>query len=330
MIAVDRAKRREVICLLGGAILLVPLRARAQEPGRLYRIGAVHSAPRDAPHHIAFFQELRKYGYVEGRNLEVDRRGYGLRVEQFAEHAAELVAAGVDIILAGGDAAVRAAQQATTSIPILALTDDMVGQGFVRALAVPGGNTTGVSILASELDGKRQEILLLALPGVRRIAALVDIHTTQAWRLESLVADAHARAVALSIHRVAAAEEIGPAIDSAKSSNAEALNVLASSLLFNNRHVIFERVSRYRLPAIYQWPEMAAEGGLLGYGPSIVQLYRDIMARQLVRLLRGAKPREVPVEQPTKFELVINLKTARALGIAIPSTALDVADRVIE
>src|SRR5262249_44464945 len=152
--------------------------------------------------------------------------------------------------------AVRAAQRATTSIPILALTDDMVGQGFVRSLGKPGGNTTGATILASELDGKRQEILIEAVPGVRRIAALADTHTTTPARLADEDA-ARARGVALSIHRVARREDIATAIDAAKAADAGALNVLASALLFNNRNIIFERAATLRLPAAYQWPEMA-------------------------------------------------------------------------
>jgi putative ABC transport system substrate-binding protein len=153
----------------------------------------VHASPRDAPYHVAFFAELRRLGFIEGQNLAVDGRGYGLRVEQFEEHAAELVKAQVDVILAGGDAAVRATQWATAQIPILALTDDMVGQGFVRSLAKPGGNTTGVTILASELDGKRQEILMEAVPGVRRIAALADTNVTTPSRLRALEDAARAR-----------------------------------------------------------------------------------------------------------------------------------------
>jgi putative tryptophan/tyrosine transport system substrate-binding protein len=291
---------------------------------------SLHSAPRDAPHQVALLDELRRLGFAEGQNLVVDWKGYGLSAEQFEQHAAELVNAGVDVIVAGGDAAVRAAQPATTSIPILALTDDMVGQGFVRSLANPGGNTTGVTILASELDGKRQEILIEAVPGVRRIAALADTHTTTPSRLTELEDAARARGVALSIHRVARREEIATAIEVAKVENAGALNVLASALLFNNRETIFERVATLRLPAIYQWPEMAEQGGLIGYGPLIGQLFREIMSRQLAKLLRGIKPADLPVEQPTKFELVINLRAAKAIGHEIPAALVLRADKVIE
>jgi putative ABC transport system substrate-binding protein len=144
----------------------------AQGAGRLYRIGSLFSAPHNAPHHLALAEELKRAGFIEGQNLEIDKTGFGLKGTQFQEHAAELARAKVDVIMAAGDAAVEAAQRATSGIPILALTDDMVGKGFARSLAKPGGNVTGVTILASELDGKRQEILIEAVPGVQRIAAL--------------------------------------------------------------------------------------------------------------------------------------------------------------
>jgi putative tryptophan/tyrosine transport system substrate-binding protein len=323
-------RRREFITLLGGAVASWPRAARAQEPGRIYRLGAVHSSPRDAPHHIAVFDELRRLGFIEGQNLVVDSAGYALTAEQFEQHAVELVKARVNVIMTGGDAAVRATQRATTDIPILALTDDMVGQGFVVSLARPGGNTTGVTILASELDGKRQEILIEAVPGVRHIAALSDANTTPLSALRALEEAARARGVELSVHPVARREEIAGAVEAAKASGAAALNVLGSSLLFNNRPIIFERVTALRLPAIYQWPEMAEEGGLIGYGPLIVQLYRDIMSRQLTKLLRGAKPADLPVEQPSRFELVINLKAAKAIGHDVPASLVLRADKVIE
>jgi putative tryptophan/tyrosine transport system substrate-binding protein len=323
-------KRREFITLLGGAAAALPLAALAQEPGRIYRVGGLHASPRDAPHHLALFEELRRLGFIDGQNLMVDAVGYGISAERFAVHADDLVKARVDVILAGGDAAVRAAQQATTSIPILALADDMVGQGFVRSLGQPGGNTTGVTLLASELDGKRQEILMEAVPGVRRIAALADSNTTAPSQLRVLKEAARARGVELSIHQVARREEIASALDGAKATDAEALNVLASSLLFNSRAFIFERVAGLRLPAVYQWPEMAEEGGLIGYGPLIVQLYRDIMSRQLAKLLRGVKPTDLPVEQPTRFELVINLQAAKAIGHELPAPLVLRADKVIE
>jgi len=194
------------------------------------------------------FEELRRAGFIEGQNLTVDGHGYGLRVERFEEHAAELVKAQVDVILTGGDAAVRAAQMATTVIPILAFTDDMLGQGFVHSLAKPGGNTTGVSILASELDGKRQDLIMETAPGLRRMAALADRVTSTAARLQALQDAAHAHGVELVVHRIDRPEEIAPAIDAARASDAGALNVLASAMLFNNRTIILDRVASLRLP----------------------------------------------------------------------------------
>jgi ABC-type uncharacterized transport system substrate-binding protein len=322
-------KRREFITGLGGVLACSP-RVGAQEPGRIYRVGSLHASPRNAPHHLALFDELRRLGFINGQNLEVDAFGYSMSAEQFAVHAADLTKARPDVILTGGDAAVRAAQQATTSIPILALTDDMVGQGFVRSLGQPGGNTTGVTLLASELDGKRQEILIEAVPGVRRLATLADSNTTTPSRLRALEEAARARGVELSIHQIAQREEIGSAIDAAKAAGAGALNVLASALLFNSRAFIFARVTALRLPAVYQWPEMAEQGGLIGYGPLIVQLYRDIVSRQLVQLLRGVSPKDLPVEQPTRFELVINLRAAKAIGHDLPAALVLRADKVIE
>ena len=322
-------KRRKFITLLGGAVATWPFVAQGQEPGRIYRVGVMLSSPRDAPHYVALFDELRRLDFIEGRNLIIDAAGFGLPPERMEVHAADLVSGPVDVILAGGDAAVRAARQVTTST-ILAVTDDMVGQGFVHSLSKPGGNITGVTILSSELDGKRQEILIESVPGFRRIAALVDSSITTPSQLRKLEDGARARGVELSIHQIAWREEIGNAIDAAKATGAEALNVLASPLLFSSRAFILHRIAALRLPAIYQFPEMAEQGGLIGYGPLIVQLFRDIVSRQLAKLLRGSKPADLPVEQPTKFKLVINLKTAKVIGLEIPSTLLATADEVIE
>ena len=182
----------------------------------------------------------------------------------------------------------------------------------------------------SDLDGKRQDILIEVLPGLRHMAALADSNTTAPQELQALQDAARIRGVAVSIHQVAKADEIAPAIEAAKTSGAAALNVLASPFLFANRQAIIEHAAAERLPAIYQWPDEAEQGGLIGYGPRLVQLYRDIMARQLVKLLHGTKPADLPIEQPTRFELVINLKTAKALGIALPETFLIRADKVVE
>src|SRR5262249_17565573 len=249
----DRMNRREFITLIGGAAAW-PLTASAQEPGRTYRLGGVFPSPREAPQIVAMFETLRRAGFIEGQNLSTAWRAYGQHVEMIAEFMPELVKTPVDVIATGGDFAIRAAQQATTRIPIIGITDDMLGSGLVNSLARPGGNTTGISLLATELDGKRQDILIEAVPGLRRMAALADTETTSSRQLQALQDAARARGAELSIHRVAKAEEIVPAIDTAKASNAAALNVLASPLLFANRHVIIEQARTLRLPAIYQWP----------------------------------------------------------------------------
>ncbi len=276
-----------------------------------------------------FFVELRQLGFVEGENLIVDRRGFSARYEQYPVLAAELVEAKVDAIMCGGEAAVRAAQAATRTIPILAIADDMIGTGLVPSLARPGGNTTGISILAGDLDGKRQEILIDLIPGVRRIAALSDAHTNTPGQLRALQEAAGTRAVELSIHPVDRPQEIAPAVAAAKAAGAAALNVLASPLLHDNVPTILARTAELRLPAVYQWPEIAEQGGLVGYGPRFSEVFRQ-WARQLQKVLAGATPADLPVEQPTKFELVINLKTAAALGLEVPPTLLVRADQVIE
>jgi putative ABC transport system substrate-binding protein len=206
----------------------------------------------------------------------------------------------------------------------------MVGSGLVGSMAHPEGNTTGISILATELDGKRQELLIDLIPGAHHIAALADSNTTAPRQLQALQDTARARGVELSIHQIARLEEISGAIDAAKAAGALGLNVLASPLLFAQRRLIMERTAALRLPAMYQWPETAEEDGLAGYGPRIVQLFRDVLSRQLIKLLQGAKPADIPIEQPTTFELVINLNTAKALGLTIPEAMLDRADKVIE
>jgi putative tryptophan/tyrosine transport system substrate-binding protein len=272
------------------------------------------------------FEELRRTGFVEGQNLAA--RGWELRVEQFQEVATELVKAKVDVILSAGDPATRAAQRATATIPILAVSDDLVGSGLVPSLAHHGGNTTGVTIIASDLDAKRLEVLHDYVPRARRIAVLAD-PTTVSTRAQ--ITDA-ARDLGIEVVRFEARsrDEVGRALDAMTAAKVEALNVLASPLLDLLRLQIIDRVREARLPAIYQWPETAEDGGLLAYGPRFVGIFRDIVARQLVGPLRGAKPGDLPIEQPTKFELVVNLKTAKALGLDVPMPLQLRADEAIE
>jgi putative tryptophan/tyrosine transport system substrate-binding protein len=321
-------RRREFITLLGGATLLDAAVGRAQEPGRVYRLGFMTPLPREAASSLAMFDELRRAGFVEGQNLQVYGR-FSMREEEAPEVAAMFVATGVDAIVAGTLPGVRAAQKATRTIPILTMGDDLVLLGVVSSLAHPEGNTTGISILATELDGKRLELLAELVPAARHIAALADPRVTAPEQLQALQDAARTRGIELSVHLAAKAQEIVPAIDAAQASGAQALNVLAASLLNANQLAIIERTAMLKLPAIYQWPENAEAGGLAAYGPRFTEVHRQ-RARQLVKIFRGAKPADVPVEQPTKFELAINLKTAKALGLTVPATLLARADVVIE
>ena len=322
-------RRRDFITLFAGAAVAKSFTAKAQEPGRTYRLGGVSSSPFDAPHFVAMFDELRRQGFAVNQNLTVDWRSYGPRIDLIPELVAQLTKGRIDALIVNGDAAIRSAQQATTTIPILGITEDMVGQGLVDSLARPGGNTTGTSLLATELDGKREEILIEAVPELRRLAILAD-KTTGSREFVALQDAARARGVELLIHQIARAEEITVAIDEAKASGAAALHVLSSPFLYGNRQIIMQRVAALGLPAMYQFPEEAEEGGFVAYGPRLIQIFRELVAEQLVKLLRGTKPAVIPIEQPTKFELVINLKAANALGVTVPATLVARADKVIE
>jgi putative ABC transport system substrate-binding protein len=321
-------RRREFIVLMSASVAW-PLAALAQQPGRTYRLGSLEPFSRDAPANLLWDDEMRRSGFIEGQNLTIHYRDYGLHGDLISQYAAELVKAQCDIIIAGGGVAIRAVQQATKTIPILGITDDMVGEGFVDSLVRPGGHITGVSILATELDGKRQELLIEAVPGLRRMAALADSKVTAVAKLNEMQEAARAQNIELSIHRVASGDEIAAAIDMAHASGAMALNVLSSPMLHANHQLIMDRAAALRLPAMYQWPELAAEGGFAAYGPRLTQL-PDLTARLAANLLRGKEPANLPIEQPTKFELWINLKTANALGVTVPETLLARADKVIE
>jgi putative ABC transport system substrate-binding protein len=221
-------RRREFISMLAGAAVVWPHGGQAQDAGRTYRVGMLYPFPRDVPWIAHLLDELSHRGFTEGQNLTVYYRDFGLRRDMVSQYAAELVKAQVDLINAGGGIAIRAAQQATKTIPILGITDNMVQEGLVDSFVRPGRNTTGVSILATELDGKRQDILIEALPGLRRMGALADSSNTTDTALRAL--QEAARSQGLSIHQVAKGEDIAAAIDMADASGATALNVLASPM----------------------------------------------------------------------------------------------------
>ena len=270
------------------------LAARAQEAGRTYRLGVLVPTPRQSPAVLALFDELRLNGFIEGQNLDVILGGFEAGNEHLAELAAALVKAAPDAILAGSEVPVRALQSLTRTIPLVGMTEDMVAEGLVASLARPGGNITGVSLLSPELDGKRQDLLIEAVPGARRIAAMADSKTTPLHHLQALQQGARSRGVGLAVFEVGGPQEIASAIDAAKAAGVEALNFLATPLFSapgtQNNRVVMERVTTVRLPAIFQWPEIAEAGALAGYGPRITDTYRQRarMLECLIDLTRSA------------------------------------------
>jgi len=316
--------RRTFLAVIGGAAAL-PFAARAQETGRVYRLGVLVPASRASIG--PFFDEMRLDGFVQGQNLAVTG-SYSVRSEQIPDAVTALLKTGPEVILCGPETYLRALQAATQTIPLDSMSEDLVGEGFAVSLANPGRNITGISLLSPELDGKRLEILSEAVPGLRRLAALAHSVATK-QHLQRLQELAQARGIELSVFPFDQASDIAPALDAAKASGAQAINFLANPFQVVSRDLILDRMSRIALPAIYQWPETADLGGLIGYGAPFALMYRQ-RARQIVKILRGAKVTEVPVEQPSNFELVINLKTAKAIGIEIPAGLVLRADRVIE
>jgi putative ABC transport system substrate-binding protein len=271
--------------------------------------------------------DLAEFGWKVGRNLQIIVRTSTGTNEALPALAADLVAQKVDLIFATGDRATIAAQRMSTRIPIVAIVDDMVGSHLVDSMARPEGNTTGMSIFASELDVKRLQLLHELVPQAARIGILAD-PTTISTRPQL-----EAAAPALGVEQVTAPaadpEPIGMALDHLTAADLGAVNVLASPILDDARDLIIDRLNRVRLPAIYQWPELAELGGFAGYGPRLAGVIRDAI-RITDKILRGARPGDIPVEQPTRFEFVINLKTAKTLGLDVPAAVIARADAVIE
>jgi putative ABC transport system substrate-binding protein len=322
-------RRRDLVSLLAGLAVSRGSKGHTQEVGRVYRLGAIIRGRRNDRYFVVLLDGLRRLGFVEGTNLQV-MGGFSTSDEDASQVAMMLVAAKVDAIVTGSYPRTRAAQKITGTIPIVSVADDLMQSGLVTSLGHPGGNTTGVSILATELDGKRQSLLTELLPTARRIAALVDPTSTAPERLEALKNEARTNGVELSTYIAATVEEIAPALDAAKAWGAEGLNVLASGLFNAGQQQIIEHVGAVQLPAMYQWPEMAEGGGLAAYGPRYASIYREQVALQLAKIFRGTQIVDLPVEQPSKFELVINIKTAKALGLTVPYALLARADEVIE
>jgi putative ABC transport system substrate-binding protein len=312
------------------------LAAGAQPATKVYRIGLLSGLfPPSAPtsREEAFRQGLRALGYVEGQNLVIEYRYAEGRAERLPDLAAELVRLPVDVMVAGSNAPVRAAQHATRTLPIvMAGSPDPVGNGFVASLAHPGGNITGLATLGDELSGKRLEILKEMVPPSGRIAVLANpADPTYAPRMNNLRAAAQALGLHLHVVEVRRADELDTAFAAMTQTRAEALLVVEDGVLVSSslRGRIADLAALSRLPAMYGQKFYVEAGGLMSYGPSLPDIYR-CAATYVDKLLKGAQPGDLPVEQPTTFELVINLTTAQALGLTIPPSLLFQADEVIQ
>jgi len=312
------------------AALVAPRTAEAEPAGKVWRIGVLwpgSSAP-PSPRMEAFRLGLRDSDYVEGQNVAIELRYSDRGADRLRELAAELVKLDVHVIAAFGDLAPRAAQRATTIIPIVAIADDVLGAGLVASLGHPGGNTTGLTILSPELSAKRLGVLKEILPTVSRVAILWD-PTTGTSQVKTVQDAARLLKVKVQVLEVRSRGDLAGAFQGAMKGRAEAVNVCSSPLLASLYQSIVDLAATTRIPAIYQWKEHAEAGGLASYGPSLAEMWRQT-AHLAGKILKGAKPGDLPVEQPTKFELVINLKTAKALSLTIPPSLLLRADQVID
>jgi putative ABC transport system substrate-binding protein len=323
-------RRRDFITLVGGAVVTWPLVARAQQAGRLPTVGFLGvDALVWGPWTAAFMGRLRELGWIEGRTIAIEYRWAEGRPERYAEFAAEFVRLKVDVIVTFGTA-VPTVKRATTVIPIVfAVAQDPIGGGLVTNLARPGGNVTGLSLQATDVAAKRLQLLREIMPQLRRLAIMVDFNAPQSV-LEMGEVQAAARALGievapLPIHR---AEDIAPAFDALKA-KADALYVVTNALTNSNRTRIITLALNARLPTIFSTRDLVQAGGLMSYGADYSAQFRHA-AEYVDKILRGTKPGDLPVEQPTKFDLAINLTTAKALGLNIPPAFLANADEVIE
>jgi putative ABC transport system substrate-binding protein len=319
---------------LGG--LVSPVAAEAQPAAKIDRIGYLSPSPASTTPHLreAFRQGLRDLGYVEGRNLVIEYRYAEGKPERYSALAVELVALKVDVIVTANTPAALAAKQATRTLPIVfPVAVDPVQSGLVTSLARPSGNVTGLSAVAAELVGKCLEQLKQAVPGVSRVAVLwqpggIDERTEQD-QLKGAEVAARALGVRLQFVEARGPADLDRAFSDMTRARAGALTVLTSVMFVNERRRLVDLAAKNRLPAVYAQREFVDTGGLMAYGPNLADLFRRA-ATYVDRILKGAKPGDLPVEQPTKFELAINLKTAKALGLTMPPSLLQRADEVIQ
>jgi putative tryptophan/tyrosine transport system substrate-binding protein len=323
--------RRKFIGTLAGALLTASISA-AQQPGKVYRIGVLSAGPPALPKTDAvFFQALRELGWIEGKNVIFEPRYAEDRLDRLPELAAELVRLNVDVIVTIGTLAPLAAKRATATIPIvMSSAGDPLGSGLVASLARPGGNVTGLSMMVPELGGKRLQMLKELLPGVSRVAILWNAaNPYPAHVFRETGGAARTLGIQLQSLEVRSPGDFPSAFDAAVRQRAEALVTVEDPLTAGQRTQIVDFAAKTRLPAMYGLREFVEVGGLMSYGVHLADLRRRA-AGYVDKILKGAKPADLPVEQPTKFELVINLKTAKALGLTIPPSLLQRADEVIQ
>jgi putative tryptophan/tyrosine transport system substrate-binding protein len=322
-------RRRFLLTSLAGA-LAVPLGAEGQQAGKVARIGYLGGGGTACSRQCeAFSQGLRDLGYVEDRNVVIEYRGDGGKLERLPALVTELVALKVDVIVVGGTLHTLAAKQATTTLPIVFTSvGDPVASGIVTSLGGPGGNATGLSTIAPELVGKGLEQLKQAVPGVSRVSVLRDERTGKGLLKEAEVA-ARALGVQLQVVEARHPAEFDRAFSDMSRGRAGALTVLPTHMFFTERRRLVDLAAKNRLPAVFPYREFVDAGGLMAFGPNLADLSRRA-ATYVDKILKGAKPGDLPIEQPTKFEFVINLKTAKALGLTIPPSLLARADQVIE
>ena len=323
--------RKMFTVIFGLGILFMLSRSDAQQPAKIPPVGLLRPGAPPDPYVEAFRQGLRDLGYVEGQTIAIEYRWAEGSPTPLPLLAAELVQLKVDVIVTQGEVATRTVKEATSTIPVvMATSGDPVGAGLVASLARPGGNVTGLSVMAPDMTGKRLQLLKEAVPEVSRVAILYDPASLAAVLLvkEAQVA---ARTLRLTVHplEVRTPDELGPAFDAMTRERAQALLALGDPFTMTHQRRILDLAAKRRLPVISQFRDFADGGGLMSYGPDRLDMFRRA-ATFVDKILKGAKPADLPVEQPTKFELVVNLKTAKALGLTIPQSILIRADHVIQ
>ena len=321
--------RRTFLSTLTGGLLAAPLAATAQQGAKISRLCYLALSPHTS--YDAFLQGLRDLGYADGRNLVIDYLSADARFDRFPALAAECVRLKADIIVAVTTPGALAAKKATTTIPIVSpATGDPVATGIVASLARPGGNVTGLSLMGPGLSGKRLALLKETVPGISRAAVLANFaDPIAAPQVNDMENTARGIGIHLRTYDVRTPEELPGAFAAAARDGAEGILATIESIFLGQRTRVVELAVRHRLPAVYPYREFVDAGGLMAYGPNVPRVFQRA-ATYVDKILKGAKPGDLPIEQPTKFELVINLKTAKTLGLTIPPSLLQRADQVIE